>query len=139
MPYACRRKKGEVRKRIAEATGRLLVVHSHGGVLRGLAAWISHVPQIQLVGISDSCEYALDIAAELHPDLVLIGYSTPKMVGIEATRRLIAMKSDTRILLIGASYDPGRRVEARESGAMDYVLLEPSPQLAATLRGLVNE
>jgi DNA-binding NarL/FixJ family response regulator len=130
-----------VTKHIAEATGRILVVHWHPVVLRGLAAFIRHVPQMQLVGISDSCEDALDIAAELQPDLVLIGYSTPDMGGIEATRRLIAMKGDTRILLIGASYyDFERRAQVLESGASGYVLLDTPPsQLAATLRGLVKE
>ena len=128
-------------KRIAEATGRILVVHWHPVVLRGLAAWIGRVPQMQLVGIADNCEDALNLAAELQPDLVLMGYSTPAMGGIEATRRLIAMKSDTRILLIGASSnDYEHRAQVRESGARGYVLLDTPPwELAATLQGLVNE
>src|SRR4029077_20275954 len=124
-----------------EATARILVVHWHPVVLRGLAAWIRQVPQMQLVGIADSCEGALDLAAELQPDLVLIGYSTPHMGGIEATRRLIAMKSDTRILLIGASYnDFESRARARDSGArVDARLDTPPWKLEATLRGLVKE
>lgn len=94
---------------------------------------------MQLVGVSDNCEDALDVAAESQPDLVLIGYSTPTMGGIEATRRLLAMKSDTRILLIGVSGDPERWAKARESGAVDYVLLDTPPwELAAALRGLVK-
>ncbi len=126
-------------KRIAEATSRILVVHWHPVVLKGLVRWISHVPQMQLVGISDNCENALDVAAELQPDLVLIGYSTPTMGGIEATRRLLAIKSDTRILLIGTSGDPERWVMAHQSGAVDYVLLDTPPcELAAALRGLVK-
>ena len=138
---ARRCQKGVVTKRITEATGRILIVHWHPVVLRGLAAWIRQVPQMQLVGLADSCEDALDLAAELQPDLVLIGYSTPDMGGIEATRRLIAMRSDTRILLIGASYnDFERRAQVRESGARGYVLLDTPPwELAATLRGLVRE
>lgn len=139
--YARRCKTGVVTERIAEATGRILVVHWHPVVLRGLAAWIRQVPQMQLVGLADNCEDALDLAAELQPDLVLIGYSTPDMGGIEATRRLIAMKSDMRILLIGASYnDFERRAQVRESGARGYVLLDTPPwELAATLRRLVKE
>ncbi len=127
-------------KDVAEATGRLLVVHWHPVVLKGLAAWITHVPQVELVGVASRCEEALDIAAELRPDLVLLGYSTPEMGGIEATRRLIAMRGDTRVVLIGVSAGPERKAGAVDCGAMDYVLLDTPPwEIAATLRRLVDE
>lgn len=133
-------RRGVVTKRVAEATGRLLVVHWHPVVLKGLAAWISHVPQMELVGVASRCEQALDIAAELRPDLVLLGYSTPEMGGIEATRCLIAMHRDTRVVLIGVSAGPERKAKAIECGAMDYVLLDTPPwEIAATLRRLVKE
>jgi DNA-binding NarL/FixJ family response regulator len=129
-----------VTKGIAEATGRLLVVHWHPGVRKGLATWIRQVPQVELVGVASRCEEALDLAAELHPDLVLLGYSTPYMGGIEATRSLIAMHGDTRVILIGVSDGPKRKAEAIESGATDYILLDTPPwEIAATLSRLVDE
>jgi DNA-binding NarL/FixJ family response regulator len=80
------------------------------------------------------------MAAELQPNVVLIGYSTPDMGGIEATRRLIAMNSDTQVLLIGVSDGFERRLEVIQSGATGYVPLDTPPwELAATLRGLVKE
>ncbi len=75
-------------KGTADATGRLLVVHWHPVVLKGLAAWMRHEPYVELVGVASNCEDALVTAAELRPDVVLLGYSTPQMGGIEATRRL---------------------------------------------------
>jgi DNA-binding NarL/FixJ family response regulator len=129
-----------VTKGVAEATGRLLVVHWHPVVLRGLAAWISRVPHVELVGVASRCEEALDMADELHPDLVLLGYSTPEMGGIEATRRLIAMHGDTRVVLIGTLDGRGRKDKAVENGATDYLLLDTPPsEIAATLRRLVRE
>jgi DNA-binding NarL/FixJ family response regulator len=127
-------------KGTAKATGRLLVVHWHAVVLKGLAAWISHEPYVELVGVASNCEDALDIAAELHPDLVLLGYSTPDMGGIVATRHLIEMRGETRVILLGVSGGSERRAEAIESGAVDYVLLDTPPwEIAATLRRLVEE
>jgi DNA-binding NarL/FixJ family response regulator len=91
------------------------------------------------VGLASSCEQALDMAAELHPDLVLIGYSTPVMGGIEVTRRLIEADPGTLVLLIGAMAGPERTARALQSGAMGYVLLETPPQeLASQLRCLVR-
>lgn len=127
-------------KRLAEATGRVFVVHWHPVVLRGLARFLGQLPEMELVGVASSCEQALDMAADLHPHLVLMGYSTPKMGGIEATRRLLEVNPDTRVMLIGAAEDPKRVAEALENGAIGYVLLDTPPSdIAATLRGRVRE
>jgi DNA-binding NarL/FixJ family response regulator len=122
---------------VAEATIRLIVVHWHPVVLRGLTAFLVHQPDMQLVGVASTCEQTLDMAAELHPDLVLMGYSTPAMGGIEATRRLTQVHPDVRVVLIGAVDIPERVARVLESGGMGYVLLETPPcELAGMLRGL---
>ena len=91
------------------------------------------------MGLASSCEQALDVAAELHPDLVLIGYSTPVMGGVEVTRRLVEADPDTLVMLIGAMAGPERTARAMQSGAMGYVLLETPPhELASLLRSLVR-
>ncbi len=127
-------------KRLAEATGRLFVVHWHPVVLRGLARYLGQMPEMELVGVASTCEQALDMAADLDPHLVLMGYSTPRMGGIEATRRLLEAHPDTRVMLIGATEYTKRVAEARESGAIGYVLLDTPPSdIAAALRGRVQE
>lgn len=124
-------------KRVAEATIRLMVVHWHPVVLRGLTAFLVHEPDMQLVGVASTCEQTLDMSAELHPDLVLMGYSTPAMGGIEATRRLTEVHRDMRVVLIGAGDSPERVARVLESGGKGYVLLETPPwELASMLRGL---
>ena len=124
---------------MAEATIRLMVVHWHAVVLKGLAASLCQGPNMELAGIASTCEQALDNAGELHPDLVLLGYSTPRMGGIEATRRLLEAHPDTRVVLIGAMGDPERFAKALECGAMGYVLLDTPPsELVSLLRGLVQ-
>lgn len=124
-------------KRVAEATIRLMVVHWHPVVLRGLTAFLVHEPDMKLVGVASTCEQTLDMAAELHPDLVLMGYSTPAMGGIEATRRLIRLHPDTRVVLIGASDSRERVDRVLESGGRGYVLLETPPwELAGMLLDL---
>jgi DNA-binding NarL/FixJ family response regulator len=126
-----------VTKRVAQATMRLMVVHWHPVVLRGLAACLVNEPDMKLVGVASTCEQTLDIAAELHPDLVLMGYSTPVMGGIEATRRLIKVHPDTRVVLIGASDSRERMDRVLESGGRGYVLLDTPPwELASMLLGL---
>jgi two-component system, NarL family, nitrate/nitrite response regulator NarL len=128
-----------VTKRVAEATIRLMVVHWHPVVLRGLTAFLVHEPDMKMVGVASTCEQTLDMAAELHPNLVLMGYSTPAMGGIEATRRLIELRPDTRVVLIGASDSRERVDRVLESGGRGYVLLETPPwELAGMLLDLFH-
>jgi two-component system, NarL family, nitrate/nitrite response regulator NarL len=116
---------------------RLMVVHWHPVVLKGLTACLGHEPEMKVVGVASTCEQAVDAAAELHPDLVLMGYSTPAMGGVEATRRLTIAHPDMRVVLIGASDSPERIARVLQSGGMGYVLLETPPwELASTLLGL---
>ena len=122
---------------MAEGTIRLMVVHWHPVVLRGLSSFLVHEPRMKLVGVASTCEQTLDMAAELHPDLVLMGYSTPAMGGIEATRRVTEAHPDTRVVLIGASDSRERMDRVLESGGSGYVLLETPPwELAGMLLGL---
>lgn len=122
---------------MAEGTIRLIVVHWHPVVLRGLTAFLVHEPDLKLVGVASTCEQTLDMAAELHPDLLLMGYSTPAMGGVEATRRLVKDHPDTRVVLIGASDSSERMDRVLESGGRGYVLLDTPPwELAGMLLDL---
>jgi len=114
-----------------------MVVHWHPVVLRGLTAFLAHEPDMKLVGVASTCEQTLDMAAELHPELVLMGYSTPAMGGIEATRRLVTVHPDMRVVLVGASDSSERMDRVLENGGRGYVLLDTPPwELASMLLGL---
>jgi DNA-binding NarL/FixJ family response regulator len=131
-------RRGFVTEGMAEGVGRLFVVHWHPVVLKGLVGFLNAPPDIEVVSSASTCEIALELATELSPDLVLMGYSTPVMGGIEATRRLRAAHPDMRVVLMGVSY-PERKREAISSGALDYVLLETPPsELVDMLRGYLR-
>jgi DNA-binding NarL/FixJ family response regulator len=114
-----------------------MVVHWHPVVLRGLTAFLVHEPEMKLVGVASTCEQTLDMAAELHPDLVVMGYSTPAMGGVEATRRLVTVDPDMRVVLIGATDSSERMDRVLASGGRGYALVDTPPwELAKMLHGL---
>ena len=73
------------------------------------------IPELTVVGEAASGEEALDAAARLGPQLVLMDIRMPGMGGFEASRQLTERHPDTVVLLISVD---GRDADAvRTSGA----------------------
>jgi DNA-binding NarL/FixJ family response regulator len=116
-----------------------MVVHGHPRIRQGLASCLALERDMEVVATASSCEEALEIAATLHPDLVLIGRSTPAMGGTLATRALVDAQPDVRVVILSATAGAEFMVQALQSGALGYLLLEtPPPEMARVLRGLVR-
>ena len=65
---------------------------------------------------------ALEVVADLRPDLVLLDVLMPVMDGFEACRRLRELGDRTPILMLTARDAVGDRVEGLDAGADDYVV-----------------
>jgi len=66
---------------------------------------------------------ALERAAEIHPDLILMDLSLPRMDGWEATRRLKAEPATARtpVIVLSAHAMKGDEERARASGCDDFL------------------
>ena len=66
---------------------------------------------------------ALERAAEIHPDLILMDLSLPRMDGWEATRRLKADPATARVpvIVLSAHAMKGDEDRARASGCDDFL------------------
>ena len=112
---------------MSQAPIRVMIVDDHPVVRKGLASFLGHEPDIEVVGLADSGEQALEMAAELLPDIVLMDLSMPGMGGIEATRRLVETRPQTRVMMLTSFGGHERMVEALKSGAVGYVVKDTAP------------
>lgn len=67
-------------------------------------------------------EAALARAAELEPDIVLMDLNLPGMPGLEAIRRILAVRPSAGVLVLTMVDDDGAVVAALTAGARGYVL-----------------
>ena len=124
---------------MSPAATRVMIVDDHPVVRKGLASFLGHEPDIEVVGMADSGEQALEMAAELHPDIVLMDLSMPGMGGIEATRRLVETEPSTRVMMLTSFGGHERMVEALKSGAVGYVVKDTAPaDLLIALRSVAS-
>lgn len=76
----------------------------------------------QVVGEASDGTEAVTQYALLKPDLVTMDVVMPQMSGIEATRKIIKMDKDARVIIISAMGQENLVMEAINVGAKDYVL-----------------
>jgi DNA-binding NarL/FixJ family response regulator len=112
----------------------VIVVDDHPVVREGLRAILDAEPDLDVVGEAGSGAEAVELAARLRPDVVLMDLRMPGMDGVEATGR-IAATGDARVLVV-TTYDTDSDIlRAVEAGATGYLLKDtPRRELAEAVR-----
>jgi DNA-binding NarL/FixJ family response regulator len=80
------------------------------------------VPEFEVLGGARTGEEAVMRAAQLQPDVVLMGLQMPEVNGIEATRRILQESPSIRVLVVTIFEDDDSVSMALRAGARGYVL-----------------
>jgi DNA-binding NarL/FixJ family response regulator len=101
---------------------RVLIADDHRLFAEALEAILAADRRIEVVAHAGDGREAVDLAAELEPDVVLMDISMPVMDGIEAAAELRANGvNDPRILMLTGSNSRDDVDRARKAGAAGYV------------------
>src|SRR3954469_22070486 len=76
----------------------------------------------EVIGEAADGAEAIEMYAQHAPDLVTMDIVMPKMSGIEATKKIIRMKKEARIIIISAMGQENLVMEAINVGARDYII-----------------
>jgi two-component system chemotaxis response regulator CheY len=76
----------------------------------------------QVVGEAEDGAKAIDLYARLRPDVVTMDIVMPQMSGIDATRKIIKMDKDAKVVIVSAMGQENLVMEAINVGARDYIL-----------------
>ncbi|MBO0788876.1 MAG: response regulator transcription factor, partial [Actinobacteria bacterium] len=111
----------------------ILLADDHHLVRAGLAGLLDSADDLQVVGQAADGRQAVELAAELAPDVVLMDLSMPVTDGVEATRQLLTADPAAKIVVLTSFSDQPRVADALAAGAVGYLLkdCEPRDLLAA--------
>ena len=101
---------------------RILLADDHAVVRNGFRRILTAEPDLEVVGEAANGQEALDRAAELQPDVVVMDVTMPELNGIEATRRLMESSPRTRVLALSMHKDGVYVREILRAGARGYLL-----------------
>jgi DNA-binding NarL/FixJ family response regulator len=102
---------------------RVLVVDDQELVRTGLRAILAAQSGIDVIGEAGDGEQAVEAAARLKPDVVLMDVRMPQMDGLEATRRIVGQPEPAPRVLVLTTFDLDEYVyEALRAGASGFLL-----------------
>lgn len=99
----------------------VLIADDHTIVRIGLRTLLSYDEGIEVVGEARNGEQAVREAMRLAPDVVVMDLAMPKKDGVEATREILEMRPETRVLILtsyGTSDGIAHALEVGAAGAM---------------------
>lgn len=121
---------------------RLLIADDHPVVRAGLVGLLSDEPDFAVVGDVADGEAAVRVAAEVHPDVVLLDLQMPRLDGVAATAAIVAARGAQavpRVLILTTYESDDRILAAIEAGASGYLLkAAPAEEIAAGIRSVAS-
>jgi DNA-binding NarL/FixJ family response regulator len=114
---------------------RVLLVDDQALVRSGFRLILETREDIEVVGEAADGREAVELARRLSPDVILMDVRMPDVDGVEATRRLAALGSTARVLIL-TTFDLDEYVyEAIRAGASGFLLKDVQPaQLVEAVR-----
>ena len=103
------------------ASIRVLIADDHRLFAEALEVILAGDDRIAVVGHASDGDEAVQLARELHPDVILMDISMPVMDGIEAARAIRRTDGDACILMLTGSNSRTDVDRARQAGASGYV------------------
>ncbi len=114
---------------------RLLLVDDQRLMREGLRTLLELENDFEIVGEAGDGQAALDLYAQLNPDVVLMDIRMPVLNGVEATRRLRAQWPEARVIILTTFDDDASVFEGLRAGALGYLLKDVSgSDLASAVR-----
>lgn len=107
----------------------VLLAEDHAVVRQGLRTLLETEGRIAVVGQAQTGREAVELAAALHPDVVLMDIAMPVLNGLEATRQILAADPAAKVLILSAHSDDAYIERLTAVGAVGFLEKQTSAEI----------
>lgn len=101
---------------------KVLLADDHAMVRQGFTVLLNAQPDIEVIGEAADGNEMVELAENLHPDVVLADISMPNLNGIEATKLIHQRNPEMPVVMITTHTSSSYVVRALRNGARGYVV-----------------
>jgi DNA-binding NarL/FixJ family response regulator len=100
----------------------VLLVDDHALVRRGFRRMLDDDQTLEVVGEASNGAEAVQLAQQLHPQVIVMDCQLPEVTGVAATRIILRSLPETAILMLSMHSEDTLVRQALDAGARGYVL-----------------
>ena len=101
---------------------RILIADDHPLLREAICQVFSSQEDMEIVGQANNGEEAINLTAQLKPDILIMDIMMPKSDGLEASRQIKKIAPDTAILILTAYDEDNYVLGLLEAGATGYLM-----------------
>lgn len=118
---------------------QVVIAEDHRLVRQGIVKLLESVPDFSVVGEADNGLQAIEMVKSLHPDVVILDITMPKVDGFEALSKINRLTPKPQVVMLSMHADPTLIRQALQSGASCYVVKQSiGDDLLAAVRAAGN-
>ena len=107
---------------------KILIADDQSLFREALRTLLSAYPGLDIIGDASNGEEALRLAFTLSPDVVLMDLRMPIMDGVEATRKIVKLGKNIKVIVLTTFDDDETVFEGLRAGAVGYLLKDVSAE-----------
>ena len=105
----------------------VLIVDHHAIVRHVLRTLLELMDDICIIGEAATGKTAVELAVQLHPDVVLMDLMMPEMNGIQATQQISALGLGAKVIALTSFQEDEQVIPAIQAGATSFLLKDVAP------------
>src|ERR1700675_2732255 len=102
----------------------IVLADDHVFVRQGLRTLLESDPQFEVVGEAADGREAIELVKRRKPTVLIADLMMPGLNGLETTRKVLRLKSNTRVIVLSMYRNEAYVLEALRNGAVGYVAKE---------------
>jgi len=118
---------------------RVAIADDHVLFCAGIEMIIRSQPDLEFAGAANDGAEIVDLAAEAHPDVILMDIRMPQTDGITATRQVLVASPGSRVIVLTTHQRQEAVAHAIDAGAHGFLMKDARPELLLAAIRTVHE